>query len=462
MRDPVVFPSALYEQLIDETRRRYPRKVFGYLLSRTTPHEPSDFILFEENIRNSDIWQPEFHSYGDYFIDHADAGFVATPQESWRVQKAIWSRGMYEVGVLHSHQRHPANFSRIDWDMHRQRFSDLWHLIISLRNPQLPQVRAFAVASDSVRELPLHVVYERGGSERRRTATTPDATKRRLRKLSHLNSAGCPDLNYADDIMLAIDILQNSAGQGVVDEILSGGLLRGSSERYQEHIASLMVTIENSRFEMGSDRSNICHFCGECPRHCCGLSAFQIMRIQVTNKLFSLIEPGNRNPARPERGKPVVNVTWSEAALFALWMGCRLPTEAEWEYSCGAGSCTDWCCESERQLRRYAWYSANARDQLQLVATREPNKLGIFDMHGNVWEWCQDDYDQDFYRQKPSVDPLNRGNSGTDVGGRKDKVVRGGSMNALAEMCRTRYRFHEPAEFRAEDLGFRLARYKSG
>jgi formylglycine-generating enzyme required for sulfatase activity/proteasome lid subunit RPN8/RPN11 len=460
MRDSVVLSSALYDQLVNETRRRYPRKVFGYLLSRAATHEPSDFILFEENIRNSDIWQPEFHAYGDYFIDHADAGFVATPQESWRVQKEIWSRGLYEVGVLHSHQRHPANFSQIDWDMHRQRFSGLWHLIISLRNPLLPQVRAFAVASDSVRELPLHVPYECGGPARRRTATTPGAAKARLRELGRLNSAGCPDLNSADDIMLAIDVLQSSADQGVIDEILSEGLLLGSAERYQEHIAPFMVPIESSRFEMGSDQGNSGHFCGEGPRHCCELSAFQIMRVQVTSGLFGLVETGRLNSPRSERGKPVVNVTWSEAALFALWMGCRLPTEAEWEFCCGAGSRTDWCCESERQLRRYAWYSVNAHDQVQLVATREPNKLGLYDMHGNVWEWCQDDYDQDFYRHEPSVDPLNRGSAGARAGMRKGKVVRGGSMNALAEMCRTNYRFHEPAEFRAADLGFRLARYR--
>jgi len=309
MIETVVFSQALYDRLVSATRGRYPRKVFGYLLSRSAAHEPSDFILFEENIRNSDTWQPEFHSYGDYFVNHADAGFVATPQESWRVQKEIWSRGLYEVGVLHSHQRHPANFSQIDWDMHRQRFSGLWHLIISLRNAQLPQVRAFAVAPDSVRELPLHVVRERDGPARRRTAMTPDAAKARLRELGRLNSAGCPDLNCADDIMLAIDALQNSIGQEVIDEILSDGLLRGSAERYQEHIAPFMVPIESLRFEMGSDQENIDHFCGEAPRHCCELSEFQIMRVPVTNELFGLVETGSLNSPRSERGMPVVNVT---------------------------------------------------------------------------------------------------------------------------------------------------------
>jgi len=60
---------------------------------------------------------------------------------------------MFEVGVFHSHQRHPANFSRIDYDMHRRRFEKLWHVIISMRNPRLPQVRAFEVLPSGVREL---------------------------------------------------------------------------------------------------------------------------------------------------------------------------------------------------------------------------------------------------------------------------------------------------------------------
>jgi formylglycine-generating enzyme required for sulfatase activity/proteasome lid subunit RPN8/RPN11 len=452
MTDTVVFPRALYDELVSETCRRYPRKVFGYLLSRSAALTPSDFILFDENIRNSEFWQPEFHSYGDYFVTHADAGFVATPEESWRVQKEIWSRGLYEVGVLHSHQRHPANFSQIDWDMHRQRFSGLWHLIISLRNPQLPQVRAFAVTSDSVRELRLRVAAPPHGPSRR-GPMTPQAARECLRESGRLDRAGRPDLDRAEDIMRAVGVLREAAPEAL-GELLADGILRGSAERYQEHIAPLMVTMPGSRFEMGSDPSNADHFYGESPRHHCELSAFQIMRVPVTRALFGLAADARG----PEGEKPVVSVTWPQAELFGLWMGCRLPTEAEWEFCCGAGSRADWCCESEELLRRHAWYCVNSRDELQPVATRQPNGFGLFDMHGNVWEWCQDDYDQDFYDRAPPADPVSRASAAAD-GVRRDKVVRGGSMNALAEMCRTRYRFHEQPGFRAADLGFRLGRY---
>jgi proteasome lid subunit RPN8/RPN11 len=94
-------------------------------------------------------------------VDHADAGFVATPEETWRLQKEIWSRGMVEVAAFHSHQRHPANFSEIDYHMHMRRFPDLWHLIVSMRNPQLPQVRAVAVSERGVRELPVSIARNR-------------------------------------------------------------------------------------------------------------------------------------------------------------------------------------------------------------------------------------------------------------------------------------------------------------
>jgi sulfatase modifying factor 1 len=458
MTEGVVISYALYDRLVSTACELHPRKVFGYLLSCSSPNEPSDFILFEENIRNSNLWQPEFHSYGDYFVNHDDAGFVATPEESWQVQKEIWSRGLYEVAVLHSHQRHPANFSRIDWDMHRQRFSGLWHLIISVRNPQMPQVRAFAVESDSVRELLLQVPRKHGVPIVGRQVMTPAAAEIQLRELSRLSPAGRPDLRNASGIMMAIDVLQSAGYQEVIYEILSEGLLRGSDERYHRHVAPLATSIARTHFEMGSDRDKAGHFYGESPRHSCELSDFQIMRTQVTRELFGLVEPDNLVVSRRECGKPTVGVSWPEAALFALWMGCRLPTEAEWEFCCAAGSDAEWCCESEQQLRRYAWYSLNSQDQVQPVGTREPNKLGLFDMHGNVWEWCQDSYDQDFYCQEPTVDPLNRDSANLEGLAARHKVVRGGSMNALAEMCRTRYRFHEPTQFKAADLGFRLVR----
>ncbi|HEY2577410.1 MAG TPA: SUMF1/EgtB/PvdO family nonheme iron enzyme [Streptosporangiaceae bacterium] len=456
-----MFAGAVYERLISEITKRHPVKTYGYLLSTGNPSEVTDFILFDENIRNADSWQPEFHSYGYYFVEHHDAGFVATPQESWRVQKEIWARGLREVGVLHSHQRHPANFSEIDWDMHRKRFCDLWHLIVSMRNPDLPQARAFAVSDGGVRLLSLQVTGQpgTGASTSRSTSASPktatrDAAIQHARRLTQPDSAGLPSLTYAGAIMSALGRLHALAEPEAVQDVLRNSVFGGSAERFETHIAPLLQPIAAARFDMGTDQADLRHFYGESPRHACELPAFQLLRTPVTAGLFALIDPDNRTPPRADRNRPVVNVTWAEAALFAMWMGGRLPTEAEWEYCCGAGSPTPWCCATEAALAGYAWYCVNSRDQTQAVATREPNELGLFDMHGNVWEWCQDDYDQYFYRRSPRVNPVSLARDEPAAG---EKAVRGGAMNALPEMCRTRFRFHEAAGFWAADLGFRLA-----
>jgi proteasome lid subunit RPN8/RPN11 len=148
-------PESLHDRLLDTVRGRFPQKSFGYLVSDSSPSKPTDFLLFRDNIRNAGEWQSDFHAYGGYFVDHDDAGFVATPEESWRIQQEIWARGLCEVGVFHSHQRHPANFSKIDYDLHVARFDTLWHLILSLRNPDMPQLRAFDVSGDGVWERPI-------------------------------------------------------------------------------------------------------------------------------------------------------------------------------------------------------------------------------------------------------------------------------------------------------------------
>jgi proteasome lid subunit RPN8/RPN11 len=155
--EAVVLTPELADRLVATVHERFPVKSFGYLLSNSDSRHPVDFLLFGENIRNDEEWQGHFHAYGRYFVEHDDAGFVATPEEAWRIQKEIWERDMFEVAVFHSHQRHPANFSEIDYDLHLSRFDTLWHLIVSLRNPEIPQLRAFSVSRAGVSELPLMV-----------------------------------------------------------------------------------------------------------------------------------------------------------------------------------------------------------------------------------------------------------------------------------------------------------------
>jgi formylglycine-generating enzyme required for sulfatase activity len=244
--------------------------------------------------------------------------------------------------------------------------------------------------------------------------------------------------------------LRQSGRADLVDDLVTNGLLSGSRERYAEHVAPLMRPLEPVRFEMGTPSLRQRHFCGESPAHPVRLSTFSITQTPVTNRLMALFDPARFDVSHSEGNKPAVGVSWFDAALFAMWMGCRLPTEAEWEYACGAGSDLEWCCE-ESQLAKYAWYSQNSGGLLATVGSLLPNRLGLYDLHGSVWEWCEDSYDELFYAAAPTVDPVNAGALTAD------KVCRGGSVHALAEMCRSRYRFHEPPSMTAADLGFRLA-----
>lgn len=257
---------------------------------------------------------------------------------------------------------------------------------------------------------------------------------------------------------VVLDLL-TTLGPADAEAFLRNGFLRNADARFAEHVAPHMVDIPASSFLMGTAPSHRRHFCGEVPAHPVELAAFQLASCAVTNELFALLFPEKASLSPRERRKPVVGVTWSEAAVFALWLGCRLPTEAEWEFACGAGTDHEWCCEYETYLPNYAWYCQNANGELHEVACLAPNELGLYDMHGNVWEWCADTYDPDFYARSARANPVNLGPPidelyASDV----HKVSRGGSILSLSEMCRNRYRFHEPRGFWASDLGMRLTR----
>jgi formylglycine-generating enzyme required for sulfatase activity len=227
----------------------------------------------------------------------------------------------------------------------------------------------------------------------------------------------------------------------------------GAAERFAEHVEPLLRTVPAGSFVMGTDPAAARHFCGETPRHEVVLSEFRIARVPVTNRLYALFDPRRAELPRDDLDKPVVDVSWFDATRFTRWMGCRLPTEAEWERACGAGAAGEWCCEREADLPRHAWFSETSQGELHEVGRLEPNALGLFDMHGNVWEWVVDAYDAGFYARSPRRDPVL--DPAPDSGA--DRVCRGGSLHSLSEMCRTRYRLHDPPELWAFDLGFRLA-----
>jgi formylglycine-generating enzyme required for sulfatase activity len=158
---------------------------------------------------------------------------------------------------------------------------------------------------------------------------------------------------------------------------------------------------------------------------------------------------------------PVETVTWEKAMEFCHKLSAmpaeraarrvyRLPTEAEWEYACRVGTTTRWSCgDDEAGLADVGWYNKNAGGKTHPVGEKKPNGWGLYDMHGNVWEWCMDWYGGDFYRQSRPVDPVG-------PPGGSNRVLRGGSWRSAAGDCRSANRLRHQPGYRDDYLGLRV------
>jgi formylglycine-generating enzyme required for sulfatase activity len=201
-----------------------------------------------------------------------------------------------------------------------------------------------------------------------------------------------------------------------------------------------------------------------------------------------------RNPGFAQTDEhPVVNVSWNDAIAFCdgvsgldglkpfdhvhargPWdgVGYRLPTEAEWEYACRAGTTTRYqsgddpetqaavgnIADGTAKAKYPGWTTIAAQDGYVYTAPVgrfRPNAFGLYDMHGNVWEWCWDGYEADYYKKPPpGADPLGPSQAAL-------RVIRGGSWDFIPLLCRSAYRSRDTPESRSTNVGFRLARVQS-
>lgn len=207
-------------------------------------------------------------------------------------------------------------------------------------------------------------------------------------------------------------------------------------------------------FFMGSPNSQPDRNLDETPQHQVTISkSFEMQTTEVTQSQWATVM-GTKPSYFEGSDHPVEMVSWYDTLEFIAKLNAtrdgylyRLPTEAEWEYAARAGNTSTY----PENLDSIAWYAHNSDEETHPVATKKANAWGLYDIHGNVWEWTADRYGADYYKSSPEVDPM--GPSSGDV-----RTIRGGAWGASVQMCRYTYRSRSLDTNRIFNLGFRLVR----
>jgi formylglycine-generating enzyme required for sulfatase activity len=213
-----------------------------------------------------------------------------------------------------------------------------------------------------------------------------------------------------------------------------------------------MVFVPGGTFQMGSNSGGD----DEKPVHTVTVSSFYMDKTEVTQAEYRKVM--GKNPSRFSGCDdcPVEKVSWDDANAYAQKVGKRLPTEAEWEYAArGGNKSKGYTYSGGNGLDAVGWYEDNSGSKTHPVAQKQPNELGLFDMSGNVWEWCSDWYDKGYYTavhrnysDSPQTDP--QGPNSGDY-----RVLRGGSWGSLVSGCRVANRGRYYPDY-GSYRGFRL------
>jgi formylglycine-generating enzyme required for sulfatase activity len=221
-----------------------------------------------------------------------------------------------------------------------------------------------------------------------------------------------------------------------------------------------MLLVPPGIFTMGCTPSNQDGCTGdENPTHSVTLTqAFYLSRYEVTQSQW--VAKMGSNPSAfqgvnyPDAAnRPVERVSWNTIQGYLSVTGMRLPSEAEWEYACRAGTTTAFNNGSsdDATVGTIAWYSSNSDSQTHAVGSKAANALGLHDMSGNVWEWVNDWYGSNYYSVSPSTNPLG------SVSG-SSRVWRGGSWYTDAYYVRSSKRYSYAPGSSVNNVGFRVAR----
>lgn len=343
----VEFDDGVYQKFVATVAALYPRKCYGYLLSSPGTALVTDFYVFDGDLRSTEPGRQMFESEGRYYFDHSDAGFLAPPEETIRFEQARLAQGLTTRGMFHVHLRHPPYLAEIDRRLHAD--PRLWHLIVSLRTPSMPDLMVYVPDAEG-RLQPGQIAAT--ASPRGASAISPSWDEFVAEAMA---SGTAPEIGK---------LVTAAAEQGIpVPSVLTrAAMSRG--ERIGEAAIARGAEIRLDRV-----------------RH----RQLWWATTPVTVAQYLSVMAGIQVD-EPAARLPMTQVDVHDAELFARLVGGRLPAIEEFRACVAAGSPVE-SGDPSSNLAQVAVFSENAPRLPPPVATRSPDAHGIYDLQGLVWEW---------------------------------------------------------------------------
>ena len=214
-----------------------------------------------------------------------------------------------------------------------------------------------------------------------------------------------------------------------------------------------MILVQGGSFNMGSNEGEN----DELPIHKVTLSSFKIGKYEVTQAQWIAIMVTNPSKYNSCGTCPVENVSWLNVQEYLKKLNkktgkkYRLPTEAEWEFAAHGGNKSHgYTYSGSDTVEEVSWYKDNSGGTTNPCGGKKPNELGLYDMNGNVWEWCRDWYNETYYGKSPGVNP--QGSASGIL-----RALRGGSWYFDSGVNRLSFRYYDKLEYKSDYVGFRLA-----
>jgi formylglycine-generating enzyme required for sulfatase activity len=217
-----------------------------------------------------------------------------------------------------------------------------------------------------------------------------------------------------------------------------------------------MIQVQGGSFDMGSNDPN--HYADERPVHKVALKGFHLSKYEITQSQWREVMNGFPEGFSNKScdNCPMVSVSWQEIQVFLTKLNqktgkkYRLPTEAEWEFAAKGGKInSSFIFSGGNDPQKIAWFADNSEGKIHPVGEKKANDLGIYDLTGNVQEWCQDFYSENYYKNSPPNNPINTQVAATHV-------VRGSSWNDTVEDSRLTFRISENPATKSDKIGFRV------